>query len=217
MINLEKRIIFIANPKSGSDTLRTYLKKYGFQSEKTFLNEDSFVKLCKEKISSPQIFRETTAEDQREHISCLLYKEYLNRYTDYDWDDFFIFSTIRNPWARYASAYKYVGRHRDYLYKGSFSKYVENPTFKHVRPFEFMFKDEAQELLCHNFIDMKDINKEVPKLLEGFDFENPPPIPYTNTSKYSAPYTTLYDENSQKIVGEKCGEVIRKFKYKFGE
>tara|TARA_R100000808_G_scaffold20160_1_gene43653 strand:+ start:8184 stop:8879 length:696 start_codon:yes stop_codon:yes gene_type:complete len=225
MININKKLIFIANPKSGSDTIRTYLKRHGFLSERNFLNKSKFAMVANDLFPGDSaMLRDTLWDTQLEHISCELYKEYLNTHTGFNFDDFKVFSTVRNPWGRYVSAFKYCSnpQKRQTLrskYKltvhETFGEYVKEPTFLHTRSFDFMFKDSAGEILCDEFIDMRNISIEVPKFLHAHGLGSGRPVPYQNVSRNRTHYREFYNDETEKIVATRCAEVIEKFGYTF--
>jgi len=215
MINLNKKIIFIANPKSGSDSIRHFLRSLGFISERQFLDDNKFKKICDKYVKDLEIKKWTTREDQKEHLSCFLYKKYLSENTNLRWEEFSVFSTIRNPWTRVVSAFHYAKK-KGMIPNQSFADYVMNPTFIHTRSFDFMFKEE-NNLLCTKFLKTENLNNEIIdhlKLLGFNDLEFPNK---TNVGNYKKNYKSYYNEHLKNLVYESNREVIELFDYSFEE
>lgn len=90
-IDTKNKIVFFANAKTGSTSLRKLMDKY---------NDKRF---CKD------FFSVENPTHIAPHLLCKKFEELhkKNEYIDHQYDEYFSFTTIRNPWARIVSAYNY--------------------------------------------------------------------------------------------------------------
>lgn len=187
MICHDKKIIFIHCPKCGGESIEESV----FGRSDTFYNGNLYE-------GSPE-----------KHWGC---KDYIKHYGQKIFDDYFVFSFVRNPWDRSVSRIMY----RNKRYK---------------RPMDISIQLLKQECcinktFCEDLIlnqkYMVDFIGRFENLQEDFNIvcdkiEIPQQkLPHKNKSKHKH-YTEYYDDETREIVAQKYAKDIEYFGYKFGE
>ena len=149
--------------------------------------------------------------------------KYLNRM------EYFKFTFVRNPWARFLSAYTYLksggmGNRQDLRMSriinseyNSFKKFTLEAPFLEYKHFETMFS-----FVEVNGEDRMDFVGRMENYQEGFNtvcdkLEIPrQKLPHTNKSKHKH-HIEYYDDETREIVAKKYAKDIEYFGYKFGE
>tara|TARA_R110002167_G_scaffold366019_1_gene592664 strand:+ start:811 stop:1365 length:555 start_codon:yes stop_codon:yes gene_type:complete len=148
----------------------------------------------------------------------------LPRQTSSNYDDYFSWSFVRNPWDRLVSTYinKIVDRHQHGLdsWRKNFKSFKEfilkiektdiTDCDRHIRSLYTFFPQNI------NFIGkfenlQEDFNTVCDKI--GIPRQQ---LPHKNATKHKH-YTEYYDDETRDIVAEKYAKDIEHFGYKFGE
>lgn len=200
------KFLFIAIPKTGTTTVGSALKKYSAK-----------VKRYK--------------GDQ--HVSYNFLKE--NMKPTINFDDYFKFTIVRNPWDRLVSVFHFLNIKKDssnlvapvtrrklynrYIkkYKGNFKQFVKGVPITeiiHTRPqYDFICNNDG--IVELNFIcKMETLQNDLDNVCCKIGIPNQQ-LPYKNKSKHKH-YTEYYDEETKQIVAEKYAKDIEYFDYKFG-
>jgi hypothetical protein len=187
------------------------------------------------------------------HISAHEMKPVIENITDnptghvHKWEDYYKFSTVRNPWKKMASYYFFLEpdknfkikfdpdeeRDFDSIYHHHFNDFLKWLMDKGLGlpHYEFFCCDwDTKELLLDDVFKLEDIdNTFVPKFKEktGIEFPTDVAIPdllpdwkpekSSAYTKYKGNYYDLYNEESINIVEEVYKSDIENFDYKFGD
>lgn len=217
-ISHQYKFIFFSNPKTGSTSLRDLLTPYSDLQEVQYT----------ERTEYNPFYAHITPKEVKE---IFLLK-------NWDFDKYFKFTFVRNPWARLVSLYKMIesGKKR--------SKQESLPDFnlwvKTIKPFgiggggdpykqrwrvygtysiEHYIKDDFDNILVDKVIRLEDIDQEIIPLLKQLNIPNPENIvvPQKNKRQYkSQSYTDFYQKETIQYVEKLYKYDIEKFKYHFG-
>jgi len=145
--------------------------------------------------------------------------EIQNLVTKQQFDEYFKFAFVRNPWDRELSLYKYILKntthhsHKKYLkfrHPVNFSKFLrQRPVL--LQQYDYVSNNGEIQL---NFIGrfenlQQDFNVVCDKI--GIKHQE---LPHLNRTGHK-PYTEFYDEEAKQIVAEKHAQDIEYFGYKF--
>ena len=169
-----------------------------------------------------------------QHVTYSFLKESLK--TKLDFDEYFKFSVVRNPWDRLVSVFHFLNinnestelvapRTRNRLfnrhikkYKGNFKDFVRGVDIDQI-----LHTREQYSFVCNDKYDIElNFICKLENLQEDFDticdkIKIPPQqLPHKNKSKHKH-YSEYYDEETKSIVAEKYAKDIEYFGYKFGE
>lgn len=144
-----------------------------------------------------------------------------------EFDEYFTFSFVRNPWSRFLSAYTFLSAggigprdkmHREQYIKpySSFEEFVRNI-------FKIKISNQLHFRLQTTFVNDKvDFIGRFENFQEDFDticdrigiprYE----LPHKNKTKHKH-YTEYYDDETREIVGKYYKKDIETFDYRFGE
>lgn len=174
LISYKYKFIFLANMKCASTTIHKLLQD---------ICEEKYIVSKKEKPLG-------------RHDNAYKVKKYIES-KGYNWEDFFVFTTIRNPYGRIVSCYKYEKLLKRVL--PNFKQYVLRNLFleEHFIDINNFIKDEeSEELLVNkeNIIKVENIDIELKKIIEKLEL----PISFDkllkwNNTKEENTYT--YDEH----------------------
>ena len=193
-ISHKNKFVFLAVPKTASTTIRLALTKY---SDK--LSEDD--------ADSPY----------HHHVSAKKLKKHF-RYKNWNWNEYFKFAFVRNPWDRVVSIYGYLkSRALENRPKPVF--YLNNTkTFK-----EYIFNGVYYQPQLNHFGNISEFYiGKFENLQQDFDIIcdkigiPKQQLPHKNATKHKH-YTEYYDDETRQIVAEKYAKDIEYFGYEFGE
>lgn len=151
VLGSQKNCIYLPNPKTGSTTIREVIR---------YTNQIYYPNILE--------FNKTLYADKEYHPHYSYYdmQSFLKKY-DINIDKCYTYTTIRNPWARIVSLYKYAGYdkngnpqwHKDYdmttAYQYSFNNFMENFEIqkKGVVPIDqYAFDENGKQLVDKIFI-----------------------------------------------------------------
>lgn len=164
IISFKKRFIFLANMKCGSTTLHKLLAPYA------------------DIISCQSIFQKPVGK----HDNAREVKHFIES-LGYQWDDFYVFTTIREPFSRIQSCYNYEIKCGYLNPQVSFENFIQKGQYyEHFRDLDYFIKPGINYI-----IRMEDFNEELPTLwirLKLGEFKDQ--IPKLNTSKSTSELTS---------------------------
>ena len=209
------KYIFFANPKTGSETVRKILdphcdvKSVGYRDMNT--ENPFYVHMLPREAS--QVF--STLK--------------------WDYDDYFKFVFVRNPWARLVSIYEMI--FAGYSIKPDFAAWLyqmepggtggggrDHERWRRFGTYSIdnFIKDEAGKILVDRVIRLEDIEMELPVLLGqlGIPTQEKLVIPHLNRNKYDdsgnhSDYKAYYTTETRKYVERDYGYDIREYNYEF--
>lgn len=142
-INHDKKAIFIHIPKNGGSYIADILSKYyGFKNYYLQRPDHSFFCLGKD-ISVDK-------HENKIHGTLIYYKtsSYINKIMnmdEYKWNNYFIFSFIRNPYDRIISGWNYCNRN-----KISFNNYIYLKNKVNAYDYWHVFMSQTRHLIGNN-------------------------------------------------------------------
>ena len=196
MILSEKHnFIYIAIPKTGTTTIHNAFSK----------------------LDDETLFMEKANKSNKNRVNKSLYKHITpkNLKTQIEnFDEYFKFTFVRNPYDRAVSWVYYYYRNRKInLDEHSFKELIfKFPDWIWTCQHEFLFEDNKNSM---NFVGkvenfQEDFNTICDKI--GIPHQQ---LPHKNKSKHKH-YTEYYDEETKSIVAEKYAKDIEYFGYTFG-
>ncbi len=148
MISHKKKFIFVHIPKVagtsvvGSSTIKTKLSEYAFKQPKKdySINNLPFQPDDKNKF-----------DPQPNHMRASDFVKY-GYVTEIEFETYFKFAFVRNPWDRIVSEYKYRGYMNHYSFKEFLFKHMPNPSWSdqycHIIPqYDFLYNGEGKLLV----------------------------------------------------------------------
>ena len=192
-----KKLIYLANPKTGSTSIRSLFDK------------------CSE---HPKL---KSTGDFHEHWTA---KQYFDVFCErgWKWNDYFKFTTVRNPWARYVSNYYYSKPDKngnpfyvteyeaDSAFKVSFSDWIQIWLVeKNRHPHGYVdiktfTTDSAGNSLVDEVYRVEDFDKTgLPELIARKIVEDNVVIPKLNKSK-AKNYREHYKDADAELIAHKC-------------
>lgn len=177
MLLRNKRILFVHIPKTGGQSVsKFFYKNLGYTwNPKDKDNEDLlFLKNYKRELPGPEVLVHMTAQ---EYVD-------LGYISKEDFNNYFKFSIVRNPYSRFISAYKFNKVYEKYEPE----KFIENmPTdeysdlYRHFMPqSNYIFKN--QELLVDKILYQERLNLDFTNyIIRPYNFKNT--LDVTNKTK----------------------------------
>jgi len=162
---------------------------------------------------------------QKQHATAIQTKEFYCL----DFNDYFSFTFVRNPWDKMASDYLWMTNSDGRRRKGTFLEYLNNENdfdlenlkketfyrYDHILPqTDFILNKKGERMI--NFVGkfenlQEDFNVACDKI--GVPRKE---LPHENATKHKH-YTEYYDDETRQIVAEKYAKDIEYFGYKFEE
>lgn len=200
-ISTKYRFCFIANPQCASTSLRTMLNKVSdFGSGRRF--GEAGMRLSN-------------------HLHPIQVRELL-RSRGENPDEYFFFSSIRNPWDKMVSRYHYGLRTPDSVWHaraveaGSFGAFIRNKTIleaaKNTRCEALFFEDG--KCLMDDIVMVENFAEDVGRIWEKLSLP-PRKLRHSNADSEQKNYQTFYDEEAIEIVGTIFRMDIEVFGYSF--
>jgi hypothetical protein len=227
IISKKHKFIFIHVPKNGGQSIVKSLLDYCdvnkiLKDTKDINTQTWGKKLCVNSASHPLYDHSTSSK----------VKNFFDN-NDLNFEEYFVFSLSRNPWAREVSMYNYIissSNKSDFwgnkckLIKQifpSFRSYIlkQQETFKETG--SYSLTEGTLPASCHwneftnEIYKLEDGQKSINKICERIGIE-PFDLLHVNKTKHKH-YTKYYDEETKQIVAEKYAKDIEYFGYKFGE
>jgi hypothetical protein len=204
------KFVYLANPKCASTSFRKALDPYADIRSIPFVRDRQNPKGGPDPADRPdQIYNHSTAA-QVKHVFGL---------RGLDWADYFTFTTIRNPWARVWSTYKFGLEtpqsvwHKPAKTARSFLDFILSDTLRqHSRTIDVMTQDDAGVCLVDTVIKVEELNTALPALGERLGMKLA--VPHLNRTTPSD-YTGAYDDASRDAVAKLFGPDIEAGNYRF--
>ena len=138
---------------------------------------------------------------------------------DWDFNNYFKFSVVRNPWKRYVSFLRWMESIKD---DRDFSAFKKNGkldlrliiTKNHPQDFYLLKNGEVNIDLIGQ---LESIHKDFAKFCEEVGVIPIPDLKHSNKNSYEKPYEEYYTQELIDMVAEKERWAIEKFGYNFAE
>jgi len=218
IISSEYKFIFVRVAKTASSSIleendSDYIRpEYRTSTHPAFFRISSQTKygpipdFVFENFSTPEEFCECHGLDDPNHIPLSVSKHYL---APEDYNTYFKFGFVRNPFSRMLSAYRYACQ---WSVTDSFKDWLLWLTEDHV-----LLNKYCNQL---DYVAGCDFVGRLENLQNDYDLIRDKvglpriELPYKNTTKHKH-YTEYYDEETKQIVAEKYAKDIEYFGYKF--
>jgi hypothetical protein len=210
-ISHKYKFIFFSNPKTGSTSIRDFLNPYS-------------------DIREVQYTDRTEQNPFYAHISPKEVKE-IFLIKGWNFDSYFKFTFIRNPWARLVSLYEMIKSGRSnidefkiwvktikpYGIGGGGDPYLQRWRVYGTYSIENYIKDDFGNILVDQIIRLEDINTESIKFLKKLGIPNLEKckIPIKNNKRKYGSYLNYYDEETKEYVASIYRYDIQEFNYNF--
>lgn len=208
MISTSKKFLFVHIPKTGGNSIRLVLAPHTVEeitfneSQEAFNQAQGEIHRFGIKNPHMDIKKHSTAEELRDKWDATQLG---------NWEDYFKFSIIRNPWERLVSYY--------------FSPHLGRTEFDRDEFYEFLQSDIGRrqqtdyllankQLLMDKLIRYENLEQEFDNFCNQYSIEAT--IKETNQSTHR-PYAEYYDERSLELVERFHGEDLAFLNYTFGD
>jgi len=231
MICRPLRCIFVHIPKTAGRSVEKYFVNHlGLDKD----NEEARQELLLVDNEDPD-----KGTEKLSHLSALEYVQ-CGHISQQEFDQFFKFSFVRNPWSRLVSEYRY----RNYLRHKSFKDFVMNKLpepgmddkYRHVMPQFDMLCDENGTLLVDFVGKFENLQSDFSTLCKQWGFADTR-IPHTNSSDKRSRelrrktrnflyrnreselqrYVDFYDDETREFVAQMYQRDISHFDYEFAD
>jgi hypothetical protein len=195
-ISHKHKFIFIHSIKTGGTSIRNYLNDYS-----------DIISVSDRR--SPFYF----------HVSAIEMEKYFQE-QGWDWNNYFKFAFVRNPWDRVVSFYHHIlwnyETHPSLPYakeclggSNSFGTYLKSGILPIKESWQF---NNISDFHIGRFENLQDDFNEICDKI-GIPQQE---LPYTNVSNHKH-YTEYYDDETREIVAKRYAEEIKMFDYEFGK
>lgn len=180
MISRELKCVFVHVPKvAGQSIEMVFLKHHGLTWE---TRAPLLLRSRKDRAEGPPRLAHLTAQD---YVAC-------GHLTAEEWEDYFTFSFVRNPWARTVSMYKYFGDHR----RMPFRRFVHEQLAEHywhtkrwmVRPQADFVCDDQDRVLVDFVGRLENIKADFAEVARRLPALQDAALPHRNPSD-AAPWS----------------------------
>lgn len=205
MISLEKRFLFVHIPKTGGNSIRLALKDFAID-EIVFNPKQRAYNQSKQEIHRFGIKNPYISLNKHSKITDIHARwnsEHLG-----NWEDYFKFSCVRNPWDRLVSFY--------------FSPHLGNTTFNKKQFIEIIqdvergsqlsYLSEGEQLAVDFLIRFESLTEDFAQVCDRLDIHAE--LPKVNQSDHR-PYREYYDDETQALVAKLYQADIQQFGYSF--
>ena len=145
-----------------------------------------------------------------------------------DWDDslmqeYFIFTSVRNPWDKMVSAYFYSGKGMQIHGRSmGFKEFIENLPAKHenftwwihatANLSDYLYASDGQ-LAAHKVLRFERLAQDYNDLMKelGYSYN----LPHVNKSNRPDDYKGMYNDETKKMIANLFEADIDNFKYTF--
>ena len=218
MISIQKKFLFIHVPKTGGNSIQNLLYPFSEDQIITPKPHQDGKERFEIKNERYNIKKHSTLNEYRSEIEPHLFSQ------------LFKFSIIRNPWERMISLYFTPGRQITQWDRNEFEHLVENAkplrdyvTFHPVLPSWYppllkKILDQSPKNLTNDLdflIKFENLEQDFHTVCKTLHIPCRS-LPHRNKSKRN-PYSTYYDSDLKKMVGQKFMEEIEFGKYIFGK
>tara|TARA_R100000808_G_C2149959_1_gene158524 strand:+ start:1479 stop:2186 length:708 start_codon:yes stop_codon:yes gene_type:complete len=233
-VSSQHKFIFLSNPKCGSSSIDLALEDYSTFGHEHCRPDDDYAP--PENGFDDRAIRHINAHQLKIYFDQM--KDTDDSDFDWEWDNYYKFTTIRNPWEKMVSYYFFSRPDKDnnfFLQKGKwdgdsmfhngFNSWLKWVVSKHGLPsYEyFCLNHDTQEEMVDDVFDISEINGEMLNKLKelGLDIEDIPKRQPANlqdsASSVTDNYFSLYNSETRGIIETIYASDIEKFNYQFDQ
>jgi hypothetical protein len=208
MISKSKQYIFVANMKTGSQSVSNTLSKYSDSEDDKHYTA---MELKNGVFTSPA------------SINCSKHNKHISEIKE-NWNKYFTFAFIRNPYDHFLSLYFYVTKYGDYSIKHNnisfedFAKDQLNTNFSVLSNWNFTglfdrISDEDDNIIVDFVGRMENMEEDWKKISEKIGVNDE--LLFINKSNRDRNYKKYYNDDIKKIVEKFYEKDIERFGYTF--
>lgn len=209
MINLDKKFIFIHIHKVAGKSISRALEKNLFPS---IINSNDFLHYhYKKRFLSSSIIYEN--ESISKHSKAIDYKNYLNS----DYDNYFKFAFVRNPFDWQVSLFHYMKQHKEHFQHEivknmNFPNYIEWRCSEDLNYQSDYIVDSKDNIIVDTIGKFENIKDDIKIIENNIDFNLQ--IPHINKSNHRH-YSSYYDKFSKNLVIKNFEKDFHLLKYSY--
>lgn len=201
------KIIYMKTPKTASTSILNFLK-------------NNFPDIYYRPPRNEYVLG-SDIQDQKDSILKNRVFDWLNTVSEKQLREYYIFSSVRNPWDRLVSFCYYYGISvRDYLLNTEkYDFYSPEHLAGHSTPQHFYTHLSTGQKFVDRIIRLEKIEEDFKYLVSDIlpDCKTQPIIEHKNKSKRDNNYINYFDKNLIDLVYNKYGKDIMYYNYSFGE
>jgi hypothetical protein len=206
MLSRDYRTIFVHIPKTGGQSIETvFLRVHGLTWEQ---RAPLLLRPNADPAKGPPRLAHLYA---REYVSC-------GHVTAEEFDSFFKFAVVRNPWARAVSSYKYMEQGRG----NPFDRFIHDlldwrrgaAQTRQMDPQVNFIRSAEGKLIVDRLLRFENLAAEFAEASRKV-FGREEPLPAVNVSPDRRDYRTFYDDATAEIVAKVYADDIAAFGYTF--
>jgi hypothetical protein len=199
-VSHELKCIFVHIPRTGGTSVESALGLFGDWRDE---NTNSMFGL----ITSPDLKSSTRLTKYLQHLTA----EELRSLLPDEFEKYYRFAFVRNPWERMVSIWCYNMRAKGVSFE-EFLEKTEHSWFGHLTPQHTFVTTANGECLVDFVGRFERLTADFAEICSRLSIERA--LPHLNAMTH-ADYRTYYDETSRKIVERRYGDDIERFRYKF--
>lgn len=194
MINLHRKFIFIHIHKVAGKSISRALEKNIFPS---IINSNDFLHYhYKKRFMPSSIVYEN--ESISKHSKAIDYKSYLSN----DYENYFKFAFVRNPFDWQVSLFHYMKQHKEHFQHEivknmNFVNYIEWRCSQDLNYQSDYILDHKDNIIVDFIGKFENINVDLKKIEDILDFKLK--IPHINKSNHSH-YSSYYDKHTKNLI-----------------
>ncbi len=202
----------MSNPRSGSETVRKLLDSKSDVCIDEHIEYEGFLSICSANVKHTFLSPHSPATVVRDFF----------KFKGWDWNSYYKFTTIRNPWDKVVSVYHYgkPDKHNRYFWEENYDPESGLAEFKswlldmgrYFYPITY-FAFDSEDCLVNKIIKMEEMATVLPAVLINFGIEIRR-VPKTNVTKRGK-YRKYYDSETAQLVADKYKKDIEIGAYTF--
>lgn len=204
-ISSKYNCIFVHIPKTAGTSIEAALGMHGD------LKTIGILPQTNQKKDTSRLFG-----DYLQHYTAMQIKECVTNYEDY-----FKFTFVRNPWDRFVSAVMFNGGIKENLKKDISCEDFKKNALRKIENNGIHYKPQLDYILEHRKLPLVDFIGRFENIQTDFEFIcNKLNTPIKLENRMKTPhrhYTYYYDDELKNLVAEKYKKDIEYFNYKYGD
>jgi len=194
MISVKNKFIIITPPKTGSVSITTFMMKY--------INVSNIIQQRSECFDYSDHFSKTSKHTSIDEMYKKWDENILGNFNDYQ-----KFGTIRNPWDRLVSWWKWENSGK------SFSDFIRFPSSFHSRDILQDYFSINNKIIINSYIRFENIQEDFNNVCSKIEVPNKKLL-HMNKSKHKH-YEEYYNDELQNIVALRYKAEIKQFNYEY--